>query len=51
LVLLYEGSLAQDALPDAWRLHIWGLLESEYPDSPSSKTEINVFDADGQQVL
>src|SRR5512138_367669 len=30
---------------------VWGLLETEYSDSPSSKAEIKVFDADGQQVL
>jgi hypothetical protein len=30
---------------------VWGLLESEYTDSPASKAEIKVFDADGQQVL
>jgi hypothetical protein len=30
---------------------IWGLLETEYTDSPSSKAEIKAFDANGQQVL
>jgi hypothetical protein len=30
---------------------VWGLLETDYPDSPSSKAEIKVFDANGQQVL
>jgi RimJ/RimL family protein N-acetyltransferase len=49
----HEGTLrAKTAFLDGWSdSMIWGLLETEYPDSPSSKTEINVFDADGQQVL
>lgn len=49
----HEGTLrAKTAFLDGWSdSMIWGLLETEYPDSPSSKTEIKVFDADGQQVL
>jgi RimJ/RimL family protein N-acetyltransferase len=49
----HEGTLrAKTAFLDGWSdSMIWGLLETEYPDSPSSKAEINVFDADGQQVL
>jgi RimJ/RimL family protein N-acetyltransferase len=49
----HEGTLrGKTRFLDAWSdSMVWGLLESEYPDSPSSKTEINVFDADGQQVL
>jgi hypothetical protein len=30
---------------------IWGLLEDEYPNSPASKININVFDANGALVL
>jgi len=30
---------------------IWGLVENEYPESPSSKADIRVFDARGQQLL
>ena len=49
----HEGTLrAKTAFLDGWSdSKIWGLLESEYPDSPSSKAEIKVFDANGQQVL
>ena len=49
----HEGTLrAKTAFLDGWSdSMIWGLLESEYPDSPSSKAEIKVFDANGQQVL
>lgn len=49
----HEGTLrANMRFLDRWRdTMIWGLLESEYPESPSSKTEIKVFDANGQQVL
>lgn len=49
----HEGTLrANMRFLDRWRdTMIWGLLESEYPESPSAKTEIEVFDANGQQVL
>jgi RimJ/RimL family protein N-acetyltransferase len=49
----HEGTLrAKTRFLDGWRdTMVWALLETEYPDSPSSKAEINVFDADGQQVL
>lgn len=49
----HEGTLrAKSHFLDSWSdSMIWGLLESEYPDSPSSKAEIRSFDADGQQVL
>ena len=49
----HEGTLrAKTPFLDHWRdTMVWGLLESEYPDSPSSKAEIHVFDADGQHVL
>ena len=49
----HEGTLrGKTRFLDVWSdSMIWGLLESEYPESPSSKAEIKVFDADGQQVL
>jgi RimJ/RimL family protein N-acetyltransferase len=49
----HEGTLrAKTPFLNAWSdSMIWGLLESEYPDSPASKAEISVFDANGQQVL
>ncbi|HLO14991.1 MAG TPA: GNAT family protein [Anaerolineales bacterium] len=49
----HEGTLREKTrFLDGWSdSMVWGLLESEYPDSPSSKAEIEVFDANGQQVL
>lgn len=49
----HEGTLrANTHFRESWRdTMIWGLLESEYPGSPSAKAEINVFDASGQKVL
>lgn len=49
----HEGTLrGKTRFLDAWSdSMIWGLLESEYPDSPSAQAKIKVFDADGQQVL
>jgi len=49
----HEGTLrGKLRFLDAWRdTMIWGLLESEYPNSPSAKAEIRAFDADGQPVL
>jgi RimJ/RimL family protein N-acetyltransferase len=49
----HEGTLrANMRFLDHWRdSMIWGLLESEYPASPSSKAEIKVFDAAGRSVL
>ena len=49
----HEGTLrAKTRFLDSWSdSMIWGLLESEYAGSPSSKAEIRAFDADGQQVL
>jgi RimJ/RimL family protein N-acetyltransferase len=48
-----EGTLrAKTRFLDSWSdSMIWGLLEVEYPDSPSSRAEIKAFDANGQQVL
>lgn len=49
----HEGTLrGKTRFLDTWRdSMIWGLLEGEYPDSPSARVEIKAFDADGQQVL
>jgi RimJ/RimL family protein N-acetyltransferase len=49
----HEGTLrAKTSFLDGWSdSMIWGLLETEYPGSPSSKAEIKAFDANGQQVL
>ncbi|HET9914140.1 MAG TPA: GNAT family protein [Anaerolineales bacterium] len=49
----HEGTLrAKTSFLDGWSdSMVWGLLESEYPDSPSAKAEIKAFDANGQQVL
>jgi RimJ/RimL family protein N-acetyltransferase len=49
----HEGTLrAKTRFLDTWSdSMIWGLLDTEYSNSPSAKTEIKVFDADGQPVL
>lgn len=49
----HEGTLrAKTRFLEGWSdSMVWGLLETDYPDSPSSKAEIRVFDANGQQVL
>jgi RimJ/RimL family protein N-acetyltransferase len=49
----HEGTLrAKTAFLDGWSdSMIWGLLENEYPDTPSAQAEIRAFDADGRQVL
>lgn len=49
----HEGTLrAKTPFLDRWSdSMVWGLLETEYSASPSSKAEIKVFDADGQHVL
>jgi len=49
----HEGTLrAKTPFLDHWTdSMVWGLIETEYPDSPASKAEIKVFDANGQQVL
>jgi RimJ/RimL family protein N-acetyltransferase len=53
LGFIHEGTLrAKTRFLDGWSdSMIWGLLETDYPDSPSSKAEIKAFDANGQQVL
>jgi RimJ/RimL family protein N-acetyltransferase len=49
----HEGTLrAKTRFLDHWSdSMIWGLLESEYPDSPASKADIKAFDAFGRQLL
>lgn len=49
----HEGTLrAKTPFLDGWSdSMVWGLLDTEYPDSPSSQAEIKVFDANGQQAL
>ena len=49
----HEGTLrANMHFLDRWRdTMIWGLLESEYPDSPSAQAKIKIFDAAGRQAL
>jgi len=49
----HEGTLrAKTRFLDDWSdSMIWGLLDADYPGSLSAKAEINVFDANGQQVL
>ena len=49
----HEGTLRlKTRFLDGWSdSMIWGLLETEYPDSPASRAEIKAFDATGQQVL
>jgi RimJ/RimL family protein N-acetyltransferase len=49
----HEGTLrARTPFLDHWSdAMIWGLLENEYPNSPSGQAEICVFDADGRPVL
>jgi RimJ/RimL family protein N-acetyltransferase len=49
----HEGTLrAKTRFLDGWSdSMIWGLLETEYPDSPSARVELSAFDANGQQVL
>jgi RimJ/RimL family protein N-acetyltransferase len=49
----HEGTLrSKTRFLDSWSdSMVWGLLETEYPDSPSSKADIKAFDANRQQVL
>ncbi len=49
----HEGTLREKTrfLDDWSDSMIWGLLESEYPNSPSAKAEIKVFDAVGHALL
>ena len=49
----HEGTLrAKTRFLDGWSdSMIWGLLETDYPESPSSQAEIKAYDANGLQVL
>ena len=49
----HEGTLrAKTPFLDRWSdSMIWGLLETEYPNSPASKAQIKVFDANGNTLL
>jgi RimJ/RimL family protein N-acetyltransferase len=49
----HEGTLrAKTRFLDRWSdSMVWGLLEKEYPGSPSSTADIRVFDARGIQLL
>ena len=49
----HEGTLrAKTSFLDRWSdSMVWGLLENEYPVSPSSKAEIKAFDVSGKQLL
>jgi len=49
----HEGTLrAKTSFLDRWSdSMVWGLLENEYPDSPSSKTKIKTFDAHNNPLL
>ena len=49
----HEGTLrAKTRFLDRWSdSMIWGLLDIEYPGSPSSKADIRVYDARGIQML
>jgi RimJ/RimL family protein N-acetyltransferase len=49
----HEGTLrAKTPFLDRWSdSMVWGLLETEYPNSPASKAQIKVFDANGNTLL
>jgi RimJ/RimL family protein N-acetyltransferase len=49
----YEGTLrAKTPFLDGWSdSMIWGLLEMEYPNTPSVNAHIKVFDAHSQPLL
>lgn len=49
----HEGTLrAKTRFLDRWSdSMIWSMLENEYPESPSSKADIRVYDARGKQLL
>lgn len=48
----HEGTLrAKTPFLDRWSdSMIWGLLEDEYPDSPSARIQVKVFDANGNML-
>ena len=49
----HEGTLrAKTPFLDRWSdSMIWGLLDSDYPNTPSVQTKIKVFDANGNTLL
>ena len=49
----YEGTIRQDTrFLDHWDdSMVWGLLESEYPNSPAARAEVKVFGASGEQLF
>lgn len=49
----HEGTLRQKtSFLDRWSdSMVWGLLDTEYPDSPSSQAQIKAFDALGNPLL
>jgi len=49
----HEGTLREkNAFLDGWHdSMIWGLLDSEYPESPASKFKIKVYNANGSIIL
>lgn len=49
----HEGTLHANMLfLDRWRdTMIWGLLETEYPNTPALKAQIKVYDANGNTLL
>ena len=49
---VHEGTLRQKTpFLDRWSdSMVWGLLESEYPNSPSAKAEVKVFGASGNRL-
>lgn len=49
----HEGTLRQKTrFLDMWSdSMIWGLLEGDYPTSPSAKSDIRVYDASGNSIL
>jgi RimJ/RimL family protein N-acetyltransferase len=53
LGFIHEGTLRQKTpFLDRWSdSMVWGLLESEYSNSPSVKAQIKAFDANGNTLL
>ena len=49
----HEGTLrAKTPFLDHWNdSMVWGLLDTEYPNSPSAQAQIKVFDANGNPLL
>jgi len=53
LGFIHEGTLREKTpFLNRWSdSMVWGLLEKEYPDTPSVKAKIKVFDANGNSLL